>query len=110
MDSGKNFISKLVQGITSGAGAIWNAVTGIAHNIWSALGFHSPTEAGPGKTAHLWMPALINMLAYGLNAGVPTIRAAALNVAAPLAQIGGGSHTGNSFALSGSSGNAFALG
>jgi phage-related protein len=46
LQSGKSFINMLVSGITSGAGAIWNAVSGIAKYIWSALGFHSPTESG----------------------------------------------------------------
>lgn len=83
-DSGKNFISMLVQGITSGAGAIWNAVTGIANQIWKALGFHSPTEAGPGRDADRWMPNLVSMLSRDLVAGVPRMQQAVHQVAAPL--------------------------
>jgi TP901 family phage tail tape measure protein len=87
-NSGKNFISMLVSGITSGAGAIWNAVTGIAKNIWSALGFHSPAKEGPGKDADKWMPNLVSMLSSGLLAGVPKIQAAVNVVAKPLATLG----------------------
>jgi phage-related protein len=92
MNSGKNFIKMLVSGITSGAGAIWNAVVGIAQNIWKALGFHSPAEEGPGADADKWMPNLVSMLSSGLVAGVPKIQAAVNLVAKPLATIG---HPGN---------------
>lgn len=84
--SGVNFINMLVNGITSGAGAIWNAVSGIAQNIWSALGFHSPAEKGPASDSDTWMPNLINMFVSGLNAGVPKMQAASYAVAAPLQQ------------------------
>lgn len=85
-NSGVNFINMLVQGITSGAGAIWNAVSGIAKNIWSALGFHSPAEKGPASDSDTWMPNLINMFVSGLNAGVPKMQAASYAVAQPLQQ------------------------
>jgi TP901 family phage tail tape measure protein len=84
LNAGTNFINMLVSGITSGAGAIWNAVSGIAGNIWKALGFHSPTEEGPGRTADRWMPALIDMLVTGLNTGAPKVGVAAQNVAAQI--------------------------
>ncbi len=87
-NSGKNFINMLVQGILSGAGAIWNAVSSIAQNIWKALGFHSPAKEGPGKDADKWMPNLINMLSKDLIAGVPKIQAAVNVVAKPLSIIG----------------------
>lgn len=86
-DSGKNFINMLVSGITSGAGKIWDAVTNIASQIWKALGFHSPTEAGPGADADTWMPNFINMMSTGLVAGVPKMQQAAYQVAQPLAQV-----------------------
>ncbi len=84
-DSGKNFINMLVSGIESGAGAIWNAVTGIASQIWKALGFHSPAKAGPGADADKWMPNLVSMLSSGLTAGIPKMQAAVQAVAQPLA-------------------------
>lgn len=86
-DSGKNFIKMLVDGITSGSGAIWDAVTGIANTIWKALGFHSPAKAGPGADADKWMPNLVNMLSSNLTAGVPKMQAAVNAVAQPLAAL-----------------------
>jgi tape measure domain-containing protein len=87
LDAGANFINMLVSGIKNGAGAIWDAVSGIAGNIWKALGFHSPTKEGPGRTADKWMPSLVDMLASGLTTGAPKIQRAAYQVAAPLAQV-----------------------
>ncbi|HEX3642581.1 MAG TPA: phage tail tape measure protein [Ktedonobacteraceae bacterium] len=98
LNSGKNFITMLVSGITSGAGKIWDAVTGIAKNIWKALGFHSPAEEGPGADADKWMPNLVSMLSTGLVAGVPKIQAAVNLVAKPLSVIG---HPGNASGVSG---------
>ncbi len=95
-NSGKNFIKMLVDGITSGAGAIWNAVSGIAQNIWKALGFHSPAKEGPGKDADKWMPNLISMLSTDLLAGVPKIQAAVNVVAKPLATLAQPAHAGAS--------------
>ena len=88
MNSGKNFINMLVSGIQSGAGAIWNAVVGIAQNIWKALGFHSPAKEGPGADADKWMPNLVSMLSSDLMKGVPKIQAAVNAVAKPLATLG----------------------
>jgi tape measure domain-containing protein len=82
--SGQNFINMLVSGIQSGAGAIWNAVVGIANTIWKALGFHSPAKEGPASDADRWMPNLVNMLSAGLMAGVPKMQSAALATAQPL--------------------------
>lgn len=92
LNSGKNFINMIVSGITSGAGAIWNAVVGIAQNIWKALGFHSPAQAGPGADADKWMPNLVNMLSSGLTAGAPKMQIAANAVVQPVASAlsGGG--------------------
>ncbi len=84
-DSGRNFINMLASAITSGAGAIWNAVVGIAQTIWKALGFHSPAKAGPGADADKWMPNLVSMLSSGLTAGIPKMQAAVSAVAQPLA-------------------------
>lgn len=94
LDSGTNFINMLVQGITSGAGKIWDAVTGIASQIWKALGFHSPAAAGPASDADEWMGNLVSMLSANLKAGAPQMEAAAVAVATPLASNLGGSATG----------------
>jgi TP901 family phage tail tape measure protein len=107
MDAGKNFIQMLVNGITSGAGAIWNAVSGIANNIWKALGFHSPAKEGPGADADRWMPNLVSMLSAGLIAGVPKMQLAVNAVAQPLTALSHGpSPTSASPLSSGQSGGS----
>lgn len=82
--SGSNFIQMLVNGISSGAGAIWNAVTNIANTIWKALGFHSPAQAGPASDSDQWMPNFVNMLTSGLLAGIPQMTQAVNRFAQPL--------------------------
>jgi TP901 family phage tail tape measure protein len=94
LNSGKNFVMMLVNGITSGAGALWNAVVNLAKNLWKALGFHSPAEEGPGADADEWMPNLISMMSRDLIAGVPKIQAAVNLVAKPLAVMGQPAHAG----------------
>ncbi len=82
---GQNFISMLANSISSGAGAIWNAVTGIANTIWSALGFHSPPKGGPLADSDKYMPRFINILSTGLTAGAPQVAKASAIVAQQMA-------------------------
>jgi tape measure domain-containing protein len=82
--SGSNFIQMLANGISSGAGTIWNAVVGIAKTIWSGLGFSSPTKDGPASKSDRWMPNLIDMMTSGLTAGIPKMQSAAIATAQPL--------------------------
>jgi hypothetical protein len=49
------------------------------------LGFHSPTEEGPGATADRWMPALGAMLERDLLAQTARVQAAASKVAGAIA-------------------------
>ncbi len=83
--AGQHLIQMLINGIESMAGAVGNAASGIAHNISSMLGFHSPTEKGPGATADQWMPALGAMLERDLLAQAGRVGAAARHVAAAIA-------------------------
>lgn len=85
--SGVNFITMLANGIKSGAGAVWDAVKGIAGQIWKGLGFFSPTKDGPASTSDKWMPNLIKMMVSGLNAGVPQMQQAVYKVAQPIQQL-----------------------
>jgi tape measure domain-containing protein len=94
--SGTNFINMLVSGIQSGAGSIWNAVLGIANQIWKALGFHSPAKAGPGADADTWMPNLVNMLSSSLIAQQPKMSLAVQTIAQPLAMMNAGSYPAQS--------------
>lgn len=82
--AGLHLMQMLAQGIMNGAGQVLGAAKNVAGGIASFLGFHSPTEQGPGSTADQWMPALITMLTTGLNNGVPQIQGAANRVAGAL--------------------------
>lgn len=104
--SGSNFINMLVDGIKSGAGSIWNAVTGIANTIWKALGFHSPAKEGPASDADRWMPNLVNMLSAGLTAGIPKMQSAALATAQPLRAFAPSSSAGTAAIVAASSGGS----
>lgn len=85
--SGSNLVHSIADGISSGAGAVWDAVKNVAAQIWKALGFHSPSKEGPGRTADKWMPALIRMVSGGLLAGRRQVAAAAQAVAEPLTML-----------------------
>ena len=93
--AGQNLMHMLISGITSMAGAVGNAAKGIAQHIASFLGFHSPTEQGPGADADKWMVALGDMLAQSLHAQVNKVQqganAIAQAVAASMQGIGAGS-------------------
>jgi len=82
---GANLITQLIAGIGSMFSALGSKANDAAQVIAKFLGFHSPTEEGPGSTAHLWMPALVNMLAQGLTQGVPQIRSASMLLASGIA-------------------------
>jgi tape measure domain-containing protein len=84
LQSGKNFIQMIVNGINSGVGSIWNAVVNIANTIWKALGFHSPAKEGPGSDADNWMPNMVAMLSDGMNSNVGKIKSASDNLAASI--------------------------
>ncbi|MEW6104857.1 MAG: tape measure protein [Bacillota bacterium] len=79
---GRNFISSFVEGLKSNA--LVKAVTGVADTIKSFLGFGSPTEAGPGRTADLWAPRFVEMFAQGLRKGLPLVTAASVELASAL--------------------------
>lgn len=69
---GKNMVSNIVSGITSKISDVKNAASKVARTIKSYIGFSSPTEQGPGKTADKWAPNLISMYAQGIlqNSGM----------------------------------------
>lgn len=73
---GKNLIQSFINGLLSMLGALLNAAAKLAGAVAKALGFHSPTEYGPGKDADKWAPNLIKMFVAGLKAGMPEVQAA----------------------------------
>ncbi|GAB6174508.1 hypothetical protein JCM15765_39860 [Paradesulfitobacterium aromaticivorans] len=92
-DWGANIIRSLIAGIKALAGQVANAAGEIASKIAAYLGFHSPTEAGPGSGADQWMPNLMKMLTAGIQAGAPKLQAQLNNVLSP--QIRGSLNWGN---------------
>ncbi len=86
---GVNLIQQLINGLMSMIGSVLSTAGDIAAQIAKALGFHSPTEWGPGRDADKWAPALINMLVGGLVAGIPRVQAAALMVASAMSLASG---------------------
>lgn len=64
---GADFINGLVKGITSGVGAVTDAVKGIGGKIKSFLHFSVPDE-GPLTDYESWMPDFMGGLADGIRA------------------------------------------
>lgn len=81
---GANFVHMMASGISGAVGSVINAVSGVAGKIKSFLGFHSPTELGPGSEADVWAPNLMKMFISGINQYTPALQGA-LNkaIAAP---------------------------
>ncbi|MCL6454373.1 MAG: hypothetical protein K6T78_12245 [Alicyclobacillus sp.] len=73
---GWNISNHIAQGIRNAIGAVRSAVSSVASAIGNFLGFHSPTEEGPGSEADKWMPNLMSMLTDGIKAGTPAVQAA----------------------------------
>lgn len=81
---GANIVNQIANGIRNAAGAVGSAVSGVAGSIAKNLGFHSPTEEGPGKDSDKWAPNLIRMFSQGLAQGKPSILAALQTMISPL--------------------------
>ncbi|MHB1652337.1 MAG: hypothetical protein ACYCVD_07645 [Desulfitobacteriaceae bacterium] len=96
-DWGANIIRNIIAGIKALAGQVADAAKGIASKIASYLGFHSPTEEGPGSEADQWMPNLMTMLTAGIRTGAPALQAQLNSVLSP--QLGGGVNLGGFKAL-----------
>jgi predicted nuclease with TOPRIM domain len=76
---GENLVHMIGNGIMNGIHWVTNAVNAVANQVKSFLGFHSPTEEGPGSEADVWMPNLMKMLTNGIQQGTPALRAALNN-------------------------------
>lgn len=81
---GRNLIQGLVDGINSMLGVVSGAASNVASTITSILGFHSPPPQGPAADADTWMPNMVNLLAKGMTAGVPSVTRAAVQLAQPI--------------------------
>jgi phage-related protein len=81
---GSNIVHMIAQGIQNAAHEVVAAAQSVANSIKSFLGFHSPTEEGPGSDADQWAPNLIAMYTQGLQAGIPKVRAILNTLLAPV--------------------------
>lgn len=97
LDFGKNFVQMIANGIMSGIHYVENAVSSVANTVKSFLGFHSPTEQGPGAEADQWAPNFIKMYTAGLQAGLPKVQAVLSQMLSPTMALGGASLNGSSF-------------
>jgi TP901 family phage tail tape measure protein len=74
---GQNLVGGLINGINDKLGGLRSALGNAAQQVSNFLGFHSPTEEGPGAQAETWMPNLIALLVRGLQGGQASLGAAA---------------------------------
>lgn len=77
---GKNLIGGFVDGIKSMAGAAKDAAGSVMSGIGKFLGFHSPSEEGPGRELDLWGPNLIKGFAEGMLRSSNLASGAALSI------------------------------
>lgn len=81
---GYNAIKAFGKGIASAYGWVKDKVKSIAGLVSKFLGFHSPTEEGPGKDADTWGPNFMKMLAEGIESKKTLIRDTMQKVAGEL--------------------------
>ncbi|MCK9326796.1 MAG: phage tail tape measure protein [Bacteroidales bacterium] len=93
---GKNLMNEFISGITSKISDLWDTLAGIGESVAGFLGFHSPTELGPGRYADEWAPNLMKMLAQGMEAGIPGLVKAASGAAQAMQPQLAGSSAGGS--------------
>lgn len=82
---GSNVIQGFVNGIEGMLGSVGQAASDVASKVASFLGFHSPTEEGPGAQADKWGPAFIDMFAAGIESRQGHLQSAIQNAASTLA-------------------------
>jgi TP901 family phage tail tape measure protein len=71
---GENFVKMIGNGIMAGVHWVENAVNTVANKIKSFLGFHSPTEEGPGAEADQWAPNFMKMYEQGIEQNLPKLQ------------------------------------
>jgi len=84
---GRNLMSNIISGITSMISRLWDTVSNVANTIKGFLGFHSPTELGPGRDADKWAPNFMRMYAQGITGNINIIESAVNTVASKLSNI-----------------------
>lgn len=78
---GSDIVDNIVSGITGAVGKVGEAVSGVADQIRSFLGFSEP-EDGPLSNFHTFMPDMIDLMTQGITAGKDKVRGAVEDIAA----------------------------
>lgn len=108
--AGANLVQNLINGVTAKIGQFKAKISELANAAKQFLGFSSPTEKGAGRTAHKWIPNLINMMSKQLEQGVGRISFASGKVASAIQKsttstISTSLQTGNNAVIQGSPSN-----
>ena len=77
---GRDIIMGIVNGIKGAAGAVGDAVKGVADKIKGFLGFSEPDE-GPLSDFHTYMPDMIDLMAKGIRTGKKKVEGAVSDLA-----------------------------
>lgn len=80
---GKDIINGIVNGIKSAAGAVGNAVQGVAQDIRNFLHFSKP-DVGPLADFDTYMPDMMQTMADGITGNVGKLKSAASKAASAL--------------------------
>lgn len=102
---GVNLLQQFIQGIKSKFTELANTVKNAAQTVAKYLGFHSPTEEGPGSTADTWAPNLMNMFSRGLTKSIPELKASLGRVAITLQPAMAGGISSSTVAAASNQGN-----
>ena len=70
---GANLGAMFTAGLMSKIGALKAAAASAMEGVKAVMGFHSPTEEGPGSDADTWAPNLIEMFAQGIRDTAPKV-------------------------------------
>jgi phage-related protein len=87
---GRGLIQGFVNGINNMVGAVAGAVGGIIDTVKGWLGFHSPTEKGPGRDIEKWPRAMVRTYAEGINAMSPLIESSVRHMIDPINMLNSG--------------------
>lgn len=103
---GSDIVDNIVSGITGAVGKVGEAVSGVADQIRSFLGFSEP-EDGPLSNFHTFMPDMIDLMTQGITAGKDKVRSAVEDIAAGMSD--GLNIEDNSGSVTGMVGNLLGL-
>jgi TP901 family phage tail tape measure protein len=85
---GRDMVNNFSRGISSAWGSVTSKVRKLASTIASYLHFSSP-DKGPLAEASKWMPDFMNLLAKGIEMGIPKLQMAVGDVSSTLADVPG---------------------